>query len=94
MHVADSAHSQQVVATFCPDTTSRRSTSLWPILNSEPSGQNCQCQSVRLERSEWSEAGNQTLQEGLPANEEYCMEACEALTWAKSLPQGPKADTL
>lgn len=94
MPVCNSAHSQHLVATICQGTATGRLTSLWPTLKGEPSGQNCLRQSGRQKRPKCTEAGNQALQEGLPAIEEYCAEVHEALTWPHSLPEDSTAENI
>ena len=93
MPVSNWAHSQQVVATFCRGTTTGRLTSLWPT-SAVSRVANIVCAKAAYKSSESSLAGSQTLQGGSPAIEEYCTEIHEALTWAKSVPQGPTAENL
>ena len=94
MPVSNSAHSQNLVATICQGTATGRPSSLWPTLKGEPSGQNCLRQSGRQKRPKCTEAGNQALQEGLPAIEEYYAEVHEALTWPQSLPEDSTAENI
>ena len=93
MPLASSADSQEMVATFCRGTTPGRPTSLCR-LSIVSLVAKIVCAKAADKRSECPEAGDQTLQEGLPAIEEYCTEVHEATTWTKGLPQRPTAANL